>query len=106
MALTDSEQKDLRTIVEAFWGKVETVNWEMNEELLGVISKMTSEVKSCSKAMDFVPRPGVYLSPSDVRRELQKMAQRVKERGSSYWVCMLVGVTNWKTEAARVAQGL
>lgn len=106
MALTHSEQQDLRSIVQSFWGKSETINWEMNEELLAVITKMMSEVQSCSTAMDFVPQPGVYLSPADVRRELRKMARRVKERGSSYWVCMLMGATTWKTEAARSAQGL
>ncbi|ABB30522.1 hypothetical protein Gmet_0277 [Geobacter metallireducens GS-15] len=106
MALADTEKHDLRVIVEGFWGKHETASWEMNEELVAVLPKMISEVKSCSQAMDFVPRPGVYLNPKDVQRELRKMARRVKEKGTSYWVCMLMGATNWKTEAARVAQGL
>jgi hypothetical protein len=103
--LNPSEQEGLRKVVEAFFGKADTAHWEMNEELLKVVTTMINESKSCSQAMDFVPRPGVYLSPKDVQKELARMAKRVLGRGSSYWVCNVFVARQWKMEAAIAAQG-
>lgn len=104
--LTLSQQQDLRKVVEAFFGKAGTAHWEMNEELLKVITKMINESKSCSEAMDFVPRPGVYLSPKDVQKELGRMAKRVLTRDSSYWICNVIVAYQWKMEAEIAAQGI
>ena len=85
--LTLTEQQHLRQIVEAFWGASNTAHWEMNEALLGVVVKMLHEDQNCSKAMDSVPRPGVYLNLDDVRKELERMAKRLLTKGPSYWIC-------------------
>ncbi len=105
-SLSPSEQQDLRKVVEAFFGKTDTANWEMNEELLNVITKMINESKSCSEAMDFVPRPGVYLNPRAVQKELARMAKRVLTRDSSYWICNVFVAYQWKREAQLAAYGL
>ena len=107
MGLTASEQEDLRIIVEGFFGKQHTAAWAMNDDLLGVVTKMIQTEKSCSTAMDFVPRPGVYLKPDDVRKELKRIAQRViLGGGPSYWVCTVVVKYNWLQDADRAGQGV
>jgi len=37
--LTQSEQQNLRIIVEGFFGKTNTAHWEMNEDLLKSLQK-------------------------------------------------------------------
>lgn len=105
-SLNLSEQQNLRKVIEAFFGKVDTAHWEMNDELLKVMTTMINESKSCSEAIDFVPRPGVYLSPKDVQKELARMAKRVLTRDSSYWICNVFVAYQWKREAQIAAQGL
>ncbi len=107
MPLTASEQEDLKTIVDGFFGKHHTTSWTMNDDLLDVVAKMIQTEKSCSIAMDFVPRPGVYLNPNDVRKELKRIAQRVLIGGGpSYWVCSVVVKYNWLQDADRAGQGV
>lgn len=104
--LTMSEQQSLRIIVEAFFGKPNTAHWEMNEALLNVITRMMQDDQSCSEAMDFVPRPGSYLSPKDVLKELERIAKRVMSGEKSYETCKTAVAYKWRTEAEIVAQGL
>lgn len=104
MALSLTEQQDLRIIVETLFGKQHTAHWQMNEELLGVVTHMLKASESCSKAMDFVPRPDVYLSPNDVRKKLFRMAKRISLRGgASYWICE--NIVSWKWKQAADAAG-
>ncbi len=104
--LSPSEQQDLRTVVEAFYSKALTAHWEMNEELLGVVTNMLNESKTCSTAFDFVPRPGVYLTPNDVKKELQRMAKRVLLGGGlNYWLCNEVVSLKSKQAADLAGQG-
>jgi hypothetical protein len=106
MPLSLLEQQNLRIIVEAFFGKQDTAHWEMNEELLDVVTKMIAASKSCSEAMDFVPRPGGYLSPDDVRKELARIAKRViLGGGASYWICENIVAWQWKQTADAAGQG-
>jgi hypothetical protein len=103
--LSMAEQQDLRTIVEAFYGKHHTAGWQMNEELLSVVTEMLKESKVCSKAFDFVPRPGIYLSPNDVRKELQRMAKRVLQGGgANYLYCEIFVARNFRTSAESAGQ--
>lgn len=105
MALSLSEQQDLRIVVETIFGRQDTAHWEMNEELLGVVTQMLNASESCAKAMDFVPRPGPYLSPNDVKKELLRMAKRITHRGgASYWICENVVAWKWKQAAAVAGQ--
>lgn len=107
MALTLSEQQDLRIVVETIFGRQHTAHWEMNEELFGVVTQMLTASESCSKAMDFVPGPGVYLSPNDVRKELSRMAKRLALRGgASYWICENVVAWKWKQAADAAGQSV
>lgn len=105
--LSLSEQNDLRIVVESFFGKAYTAHWEMNEELLKVVTKMIKESEACSEAMDFVPRPRAYLTFMDVKKELERMARSLlARRGASYWVCNLVSTYQWKMEAEIAGQGV
>ncbi len=105
--LSPAEQQDLRTVAEAFYGKNHTAGWEMNEELLGVVTKMLNESKICSIAFDFVPRPGIYLTPNDVRKELQRMAKRVLlGGGASYAYCEIIVAQNLRPDAEKAGQGI
>ena len=101
-----SEQQYLRIEVETIFGRQYTAHWEMNEELPGVVTKMLNSSKSCSKAMDFVPKPSVYLSPNDIRKELSRMSKRISLRGgASYWICENVVAWKWKQAADVAGQG-
>lgn len=104
--LTMTEQQNLRIIVEAFFGKQNTAHWEMNEALLNVITKMMQADQSCSEAMDFVPRPGGYLGPKDVLKELERIAKRILSGDKSYVTCKTAVAYKWRTEAEMAAQGL
>lgn len=104
--LTLTEQQHLREVVEAFWGPSITAHWEMNEALLQVVTKMINESKMCSLAMDFVPRPGLYLDLNDVKKELERIAKRLAKHGPPYWLCQQFGAYKWRTEAEMAAQGI
>lgn len=104
--LNISDQQNLRTIVEAFFGKSNTAHWEMNDQLLEVVTKMVQADKTCSEAMDFVPRPGMYLTPKDLLKELGKMAKRVLSGDKSYETCKTAVAYKWRTAADLAAQGL
>jgi hypothetical protein len=104
--LSPSEQQDLRTVVEALYSKHMTAHWEMNEALLGVVTELLKESKICSEAFDLVPRPGVYLNPDDVRKELQRMAKRVLQGGGlNYLYCINVASLKFKQTADMAGQG-
>jgi hypothetical protein len=104
--LSPSDQQNLRIIVEGFFGKANTAHWEMNEELLKVVTQMLQADKSCSNAMDFVPRPGVYISPKDVLKELSRIAKRVLSGDKSYEICKKAVANKWRTAAEIAAQGV
>lgn len=106
MPLSLSEQQDLRTIAEKFWSPALTAHWEMNDQLLGVVTDMINKNDFCARAMDFVPRPGAYLSPNDVRKELQRIAKRVQAGGASYVICETFVAWGRKQEADAAGQGL
>lgn len=103
--LSLQEQQNLRIIVESFFGKPNTAHWEMNEELLKVITQMIQADQNCSEAMDFVPRPGVYLRPKDVLKELGRMAKRVASGDKSYVTCKQAVAAKWRTAAEIAALG-
>lgn len=104
--LTLYDQNNLRTVVEYFFGKQNTLHWNMNESLLLLITTMLNESRTCSEAMDFVPRPGVYLSPNDVKKELKRMAERAKNKNNSYYICNIFVVRQYRTKAELAACGL
>lgn len=106
MSLSESEQQDLRIIAEKMWGKSLTSHWEMNDALLEVVTDMIRKSKFCANAMDFVPRPGVFLSPDDVRKELKRIAKRVLHGGASYAICESTVAWGKKQEADLAGQGL
>lgn len=104
--LTLCEQNNLRTVVEYFFGKQNTLHWNMSESLLLLITNMLNESKTCSEAMDYVPRPGVYLSPNDVKKELKRMAERAKTKNNSYYFCNLIVARQYRSKAELAAHGL
>lgn len=61
MALTESEARDLRLILENIFGMSEVSGWEMNEKVLGVTAEMFHLATACSAAVNFVPRPKIGL---------------------------------------------
>ena len=104
--LSLEEQESLRTIVEAFYSKSQAATWEMNEAMLNVVTHIIRESRSCSNAFDFVPRPGVYLNPEDVRKELKRMAKRVLRGGGlNYMYCTEVAGLKAKNAAAIAGNG-
>lgn len=103
--LSPSDQQNLRIIVETFFGKSNTAHWDMNEELLVIVTQMLQADKSCSKAMDFVPRPGAYLNPKDVLKEVGKIAKRIMSGDTTYEICNKTAAIKWRTAAEIAAQG-
>ena len=102
--LSLSEQQDLRTTVEGYFGKHNTAHWEMNSDLMEVVRQMRAAEQSCSTAMDFVPRPGSYLTPKDVVDEVKKMAKRALQGGdSTYLICKAGVIRNWRSAAENAA---
>jgi len=99
-SLSLSEQQDLRTTVEGYFGKHNTAHWEMNSELMEVARQMRAAEQSCSTAMDFVPKPGSYLTPKDVLKEVKNMAKRALQGGdSTYLICRAGVIRNWHSVA-------
>lgn len=102
--LSLSEQQDLRTTVEGYFGKHNTAHWEMNSNLMEVVRQMRAAEQSCSTAMDFVPRPGSYLAPKAVVEEVKKMAKRALQGGNStYLICRAGVIRNWHSVAEDAA---
>jgi|GEM_PF-764135 len=102
--LSLSDQQNLCTTVEGYFGKHNTAHWEMNSELMEVVRQMRAAEQSCSTAMDFVPRPRSYLSPKDVVEEVKNMAKRALQGGdSTYLICKAGVIRNWRSVAETAA---
>ena len=106
MALTESEARDLRLILENIFGMSEVSGWEMNEKVLGVTAEMFHLATACSAAVNFVPRPGI-VDKDYFRRQLRDMARRVALGGRDiYNICSKTGVrSKWRMALAIASQG-
>lgn len=96
MDLTESEQADLRTILVNIFGQ-EASTWKMNSGTLKATAEMLSEIKSCSQAMAYVPRPGGVIDSDYFRRQLRNMARRATNHDQIYQICRNTGTLRWKS---------
>jgi hypothetical protein len=78
----------------------------MNRELSQLITQMIREEKTCSSAIDYVPRPNVYLTPGDVLDEIKHIAKRIIGRPVTYALCRDTTAYKWREAAERAAAGL
>ena len=95
MELTESEQKDLRIILDGFYGR-EVAHWKMNKGTLEATAQMLAGIKECSISMDYVPRPGI-VDKDHFRRQLRNIARRVANQGADYKICHIPAARNWKS---------
>ncbi len=106
MELSSSEADDLRTILEGWYG-VETVsNWEMNERVLEVLADAIGRVKTCSRLMDYVPRPMAIPGRGYVRRQLSGIARRARNQDEIYLICREALRYGFRGAFERAGQGV
>lgn len=105
MELTESEKRDLRSILQNVFGFQEASQWEMNEKVLEVTAQMLQAAGNCSKAMNYVPRPGI-VDKSYLKRQLRDMARRaVSGKKDMFNVCSTGAKLKWKSALAMASQG-
>ena len=109
MELSSSEQDDLKKILIAFFGETAT-SWNMNEKVLELTIEMLQRNEQCSKWMDVVPRPGVYVNANAVRHMIAAIASRVIQRQASgdltYKLCQQFLSYHWETVLRAASMGL
>jgi len=98
MALSETEQKDLRIILENVFGFQTASNWKMNDKVLGVVAQMFQAASSCSEAINYVPSPGV-VDKNYLKRQLRDIARRAQNgKRDMYSICSSTGSRiKWKT---------
>lgn len=97
MELTETEVKDARIIMVYFWGQ-QASNWNVTPKTLNVIGKIMTEASTCSRAMDFVPRPGMPLNAGYVRKQLKDIVRRIRGNSGMYAICKSTIARTYKTE--------
>lgn len=107
MALSDTEKTDLRIILEKVFGFQETSHWNMNEQVLEVVSKVAKEAQQCSNAMDYVPRPSYFVGKDFFKKQLRDIARRATSGESEFYdICAKSARYKWRFEIERASQGL
>ncbi len=96
MALTRQEQDDLRTLLVQLFGQ-EASSWDMNEGTLSATAQMLDGARSCSKAMNYVPRPAGVIDKGYFKRQLKDLARRARNKDSMYETCLTTSKYQWKT---------
>ncbi len=85
MEVTESEARDVRTILIAFYGR-EAESWPINSEVARLLGEMLTKNRRCAEAMDLVPRPGI-VDRAYLRRQLAGIARRILSGDKSYLIC-------------------
>lgn len=107
MALSESEEKDLRIILESIFGFQDASRWNMNEKVLEVVAQMFQSASSCSEAINYLPRPGI-IEKNYLKRQLRDIARRaVNGKRDIYSICSLTGTRiKWKPAIDIASQSL
>ncbi|MCP1676540.1 hypothetical protein J2T57_003701 [Natronocella acetinitrilica] len=87
MELTETEEQQLRTVLEGWFGASVVDNWTMNIRLLDVLAEALSRLSVCSEMMDRVPRPMGTPDRGYIRRQLAGMARRARNQDAAYLIC-------------------
>ncbi len=85
MEVTDSEARNVRTILIAFYGR-QADAWPINSEVVRLVGEMLTRNRRCAEAMDLVPRPGI-VDRAYLRRQLAGIARRILAGDKSYLIC-------------------
>ncbi len=101
MEITDRDEMDAKRILVYFWGR-EAEKWEINKRVLDLLGEMLSRNEHCSKALDFVPRPGFPVDASYIKKQLRDIARRITSGDHSYEICRTFLAANYKS-AIRIA---
>jgi hypothetical protein len=104
MEITEKDVYDAKTILAYFWG-ASAGDWPLNKRVLEVIGEMLSKDKNCSKAMDFVPRPGFAVNANYIRRQLGGIARRLASGDHSYEACKLAIAYAYKGKVKAASMG-
>lgn len=101
MEITYKDKDDAKVILVYFWGN-SAGNWPINQKVLTLLSEMMSKHKLCSKAMDYVPRPGFPVNLRYIRKQLTAIARRIASGDKSYDICKLTVAYQYK-EIVKIA---
>lgn len=104
MEITEKDKYDAKRILVYFWG-TSAGDWPINSKVLEVLGEMLGKDKNCSKAMDFVPRPGFPINASYIRRQLSGIARRITSGDHSYDACRLAIAYQYKGKVKAASMG-
>jgi hypothetical protein len=102
--LTERDIRDAQTIMEYFFGQ-EAGNWRVNDRVMEKLAGMLTRERTCSRAMDLIPRPG-FVDQTYVRRQLAGTARRIRSGDHSYRICKEAVSYGWKRRIQLASQGL
>ncbi len=102
------ERDDLRAFLVALFGNMAS-GWPMTEQMFNLTYELVSESASCSKAMDYVPRP---LPPGRepfkwLTKEVRGVFLRqLKQDKDHYALCLSAAAYRMSTRFQMAAQGV
>ncbi len=85
MEVTESESRDVRTILIAFYGR-QADAWPINSEVIRLVGEMLTKNRRCAEAIGLVPRPGI-VDHAYLRRQLARIARGILAGDKSYLIC-------------------
>ena len=77
----------------------------INENVIEEVEKLLAEAMKCSKAMDFVPRPGIP-SLSYIRNQLAAIVLRVIRNDKIYDICKVNAANNFRSAIEIASLGI
>jgi len=104
MEVTESEARDARVILVAFFGQ-SAANWSINDRVIELIGEMLTKNRKCAEAMDLVPRPG-FVDKNYIKRQLRNLAMRIVSGEKSYRICELFIAEGWKSKTYLASLGI
>ena len=105
--LSDGEQRSLKRALRPLFGP-QVDNWQMNEKVLELYGELLSKSRTCSEAMDLVPRPYTgFGAKAYIRRELKRIARAATgEKKGMYISCLKGAAYGMKNRFHMAASGL
>lgn len=102
------EREHIATVINYFWGKGTATPPTVNEEAAKVVYGALDEARSCSAAMDLVPRPAsAKPGLSYIVKQIAGIGKRMAEGDTTlYEACRVQVARNYKSEIQFALLGL
>lgn len=106
---TPEEQENLREVAASIWTPELAAGWNMNSEVVTVLSQATGAILRCSEAYALVPRPpALFPGPSYLRqywKQVRDYFLAVKDN-RTYRACVVTAAANYRSAIEMASLGI